>query len=219
MNARNVSPLLLSFLALAIFLGGCVDKRKSVIQDGASTQDQNVPDVPTAVAPANSNSDSETEDIKLVSVAKDEKLIPLAELPKTKAGWQKRLSAEAYDVTREKGTEPRGDNKYNKHYEDGVYRCLCCGQRLFDSATKYNSHSGWPAFWKPYNEEVILEENDDSFFSRRTEVLCKRCGAHLGHVFNDGPEEKTGLRYCINSVAMEFQARENIAIKTPKEKK
>jgi peptide-methionine (R)-S-oxide reductase len=208
MNGLKTTPILLSFLALAIGLAGCVE-RKSGVQDGTSGS---VPAVPTAGV----DSDDTQGDVRLASATSDDKLIPLDDLPKTDAGWKKRLSAEAFEVTREKGTEPSDTNKYNKHYKDGIYRCVGCGQRLFDSATKYDSYSGWPAFWKPYNDEVILEESE--FFTRRTEVLCKRCGAHLGHVFEDGPEDQTGLRYCINSVAMDFQAREDIAVKSAKKK-
>lgn len=199
-NQKN-KPILLGVLSLALFVTGCVDKRKNVVQEDSS-QESNVPAVPQA----GSNTDDPT-----VAVV-DDQLIPLKDLPETDEGWRKKLAPEVFEVAREKGTEEPGTNKYNKHYKDGIYRCACCGERLFDSATKYDSGSGWPAFWKPYNTEVVQEENDDTFFSSRIEVLCKRCGAHLGHVFDDGPEDQTGLRYCINSVSMQFQAREEIAI-------
>jgi peptide-methionine (R)-S-oxide reductase len=208
MHNQKRNLILVSCLSVTLCVIGCVDKRKSVVDDGTSTQHQNVPDVPTASADTNS-----VDGVAAV----DAGLIPLDELPTTKSGWRKKLSAEAYDITREKGTEPPVDNKYNKHYKDGIYRCVCCGERLFDSATKYDSGSGWPAFWKPYNKQVIKEQNDDTLFSSRTEVLCKRCGAHLGHVFDDGPLDQTGLRYCINSVAMKFQNRKDIVV-APKAK-
>ena len=208
---RTRNPFLASLLSLAVCLTGCVDKRKSVVEGGSTTQDQRVPQVPVAGALVA----TESAKAELELPKEDDKLIPLDQLPTSLTEWKKRLSPEAYEITREKGTEPPGSNKYNKHYDDGVYRCVSCGQRLFDSATKYDSHSGWPAFWKPYNKEVIRENEDDTLFTSRVEVLCTRCGAHLGHLFDDGPEETTGLRYCINSVALEFQAREDILVKPP----
>lgn len=119
---------------------------------------------------------------------------------------KQRLTDEQYRVTQEKGTERPFSGKYNLHFENGVYSCVCCGADLFESDAKYDHGCGWPAFTTPLNGEVLREVFDESHGMRRTEVVCHSCGAHLGHVFPDGPRDRGGMRYCINSAALGFQS-------------
>lgn len=126
---------------------------------------------------------------------------------KTEEEWRKELTPEQYSVCRMKGTEPPFTGEYYQTKTDGVYTCSCCGAELFDSDTKYDSRSGWPSFYEPTNAERIQEQTDRTHGMSRTEVMCKSCGAHLGHVFPDGPRP-TGLRYCINSVSLKLKPKE-----------
>ena len=125
-------------------------------------------------------------------------------LSKTKAEWQAELTEMQYYVTREQGTERAFSGIYHDHKAEGTYRCICCGTALFSSDTKYDSGSGWPSFTAPIADEHVGETEDNSLFMRRTEVHCANCEAHLGHVFPDGPVDRGGLRYCINSASLDF---------------
>ncbi len=129
---------------------------------------------------------------------------------KTDEQWRAELNSEQYRVCRQQGTERAFTGKYYAHKEDGLYRCGCCGEPLFDSAAKYDSGSGWPSFWRPLDEEAVETVEDNTLGMPRTEVHCRACGAHLGHVFPDGPRP-TGLRYCINSVSLTFGRRDGLA--------
>jgi peptide-methionine (R)-S-oxide reductase len=123
---------------------------------------------------------------------------------KTDEEWKKELTPEQYRVLRKQGTERAFTGEYHDHKGKGTYVCAACGLPLFSSDTKYDSGTGWPSFWQPIDPKAVGTEEDNSFFSTRTEVHCARCGGHLGHVFTDGPRDKTGLRYCMNSVSLKF---------------
>jgi peptide-methionine (R)-S-oxide reductase len=129
------------------------------------------------------------------------------EIQKTDAEWREELTPEQYHVLREAGTERAFTGKYWNNHDDGVFRCAACGAELFDSTTKFESGSGWPSFTEPKVAEAVEVRRDISHGMIRTEVVCRRCGGHLGHVFDDGPSDQGGLRYCINSAALDLDSR------------
>jgi peptide-methionine (R)-S-oxide reductase len=128
----------------------------------------------------------------------------MEKITKTEQEWKAQLTPEQYKVTRQHGTERAFSGQYHNVKERGTYECVCCGQPLFSSETKFDSGTGWPSFFQPLAKDAVAEKDDSSWFMKRTEVLCSRCDAHLGHVFPDGPEP-TGLRYCMNSAALKLK--------------
>jgi peptide-methionine (R)-S-oxide reductase len=145
--------------------------------------------------------------IEIFSAAgRREKIVSIPKVVKTDEQWSKQLSVQAFKVARRAGTERAFSGEYAKSHGDGLYRCICCANALFDSKTKYESGTGWPSFWQAISSLNVIKNSDRSFGMQRDEISCGLCDAHLGHVFNDGPKP-TGLRYCMNSVALNFVPR------------
>lgn len=142
--------------------------------------------------------------VRFGKTGRNEGIVEVEKVVLTDAEWKKRLGADEFNVTRRAGTEMPYTGRYWNNHEKGLYRCVCCDNALFSSDTKFESGTGWPSFWKPIDRENVETASDTSFGARRTEVKCKRCDAHLGHVFDDGPQP-TGLRYCMNGTAFKFE--------------
>jgi peptide-methionine (R)-S-oxide reductase len=154
-------------------------------------------------APALASMPKEVSIVEFTDSGERKGIQTVATIQKTDAEWRKQLSADSYEITRHAGTERPFTGDLLDVHDKGVFRCICCDTALYSSATKFDSGTGWPSFWAPIAKENVVESEDRSLFIGRTAVSCRRCDAHLGHVFEDGPEP-TGLRYCMNSVAMRF---------------
>jgi peptide-methionine (R)-S-oxide reductase len=159
--------------------------------------------LPPAEASALDPADKEVTLVEFTDDGKRSGTVKVAKVVKTEAEWRAQLPADSFQITRKEGTEPAFSGKLLNVHDKGLFRCICCATALFSSETKFESGTGWPSFWAPLAKENVVETSDRSLGMERIAVSCRRCDAHLGHVFDDGPKP-TGLRYCMNSVAMRF---------------
>jgi peptide-methionine (R)-S-oxide reductase len=196
LEQENLSRRRLLVAGLGTLVGGTVIAR--LLSSTATGQ------TPRSGSPPNPGQEVSIENFS--ADGKSLGIVKVAKIVKTDAEWRSQLSALAFEVTRREGTERAFSGEYAANHADGIYSCICCDTALYDSRTKFESGTGWPSFWQPISSSNVVKRSDASFGMQRDAIACRRCDAHLGHVFDDGPRP-TGLRYCMNSVSLHFTAR------------